>query len=113
MDWLQLDHITLRTVLLWLIALVAGWMVLKATKHLLLSLLCLAIGVLGIAYLSGVITFERVQSAGGAVVDKAAEGVQVASDKAKALGQSVSQPADGATSQPHHSKQRGSAAKPR
>ncbi len=87
MDWLQLDHITPRTLFLLAVALLAGWMVLKATKHLLLSLLCLAIAVLGIGYVSGVITLDHAKAAGGAVVDKASEGVQAASERAKKLGE--------------------------
>ncbi len=87
MEFLNTDALNLKSALMFFIALGAAYFMFKATKHLLVGLLCLIAAIGGAGYLSGVITPDRVRQAADAVKDKAAGSLESASDKAKKIGE--------------------------
>lgn len=86
-EYIHLDAISPRAVVLFVIAIGAGYFLFKATKHLLFGLVFTAIGLVGVGYLTGILTLEKTQAAAEALKAEAGEGFDAASARAKLIGE--------------------------
>lgn len=87
MEYLNLDAITGRTILMFFLAMGCGYFVLKATKHLIFGFFFTLGAVVGVGFLTDVITMDKVRAASTMVKDKANESLDSANDKAKKIGE--------------------------
>ena len=86
MDHLHFDKLTPGTIGLFVGALVLVWLLYKATKHLVVGLVCLSIAVVGVGYATGVLSTEKAIAKAKEVGH---EGLDAAETEAKAVGNHV------------------------
>ncbi|MBM4342783.1 MAG: hypothetical protein FJ100_05350 [Deltaproteobacteria bacterium] len=86
-EYLNLEALNGRAILMFFIAIGAGYFVIKATKHLLFGLVFLVGAVFGVGLLTDVVTMDKVKAAKNAVMNKANESFEGASEKAKTIGE--------------------------
>lgn len=84
MDHLHLDKLTPGNIGILLGGVVLAWLLYKATKHLIMGLLCLTIAVTAAGYFTGVLSPEKAARAAEAA---GKNGLQAAEIQAKSLGQ--------------------------
>ena len=87
MEYLQLENLTPRAMILLALALVAGWFMFKATKHLIFGLFFALAAVVGVGFLMKIVTMDKARAAAQALEDKAGGGLDAANMRAKAIGE--------------------------
>lgn len=91
MGHLHLDKLTPGNIAVFIGAVVLAWLLYKATKHLILGLMCLTVALAGAAYATGVLTPEKAITAARMVGQ---EGLQAAELGAKKLEEKAKEKAD-------------------
>ena len=86
-DYINMDALNGRSIVMFFIAIGCGYFVFKATKHLLFGLFFLIAAVAGVGFMTNVLTLEKVKAAKDMVMDKANESLEGASQKAKKIGE--------------------------
>lgn len=86
-EYINFEALNGRAILIFFIAVGCGYFVFKATKHLLFGLVFLVGAVFGVGLLTDVITMDKVKAAKNAVMDKANDSFEEASQKAKKIGE--------------------------
>jgi membrane protein required for beta-lactamase induction len=84
MNFVHLEQLTLGNLGILVVAIVLVWLLYKATKHLVMGLVCLSIAVTAVGYFTGVISPDKAAHAAESV---GKSGLQAAETEAKALGQ--------------------------
>ena len=99
MNYLHLDKLTPGTIGVFLVVIVLAWLLYKATKHLVMGLLCLIVAVTAAGYFTGVVSPAKALHAAEAV---GKNGLQAAESQAKVLGEK----AEGVITEEAHAVQR-------
>jgi len=86
MEYLQIDAVTPRSLLLLGLVLVAGFFLFRATKHLIFAVLSTIVAVAIVAWAMDILTVDKAKAAASAVRDKADQMTGRASDTAKKIG---------------------------
>lgn len=87
MQYLNMDALNTRAILMFFIAVGCGYFVLKATKHLLFGLLFTIAALVGVGFMTDVLTMDKVRAATEMVKEKANSSFEGASDTAKKIGE--------------------------
>ncbi len=91
MHYLHLDKLTPGNLAVFAVGIVLAWLLYKATKHLLMGLLCLTVAILAAGYVTGVVAPETAVRAAETV---GREGLQAAETGARALGEKAAEAAE-------------------
>lgn len=87
MEYLQLEYLTPRAIVLLVLALGAGWFMFKATKHLLFGLFFTVAALVGVGFAMNILTMDKTRAAAQALEDKAGGELDAANVRAKAIGE--------------------------
>lgn len=99
MDFLNMDVLNARTLLMLFIAAGVGYFAIKWTANLLMGLLIGAAAIGAVGWHTGLITKDRVRTATADLREKAGDAFNDASDKAKAIGEKSHATSAGGASQ--------------
>ncbi len=86
MNYLHLEKLTPGNLAAFAVAIALAWFLYKGTKHLFFGLFCLTVAVVGVGYLTGVITTDDTKAVLAAAKKAGQEGLNAADLRAKALG---------------------------
>jgi len=82
-DYIQLDNLTPRTLLMGAGVLVAGIFLFKATKHIVSAIIFTVIGLVGLGFAFDVLTLDDARKAARALERGASEGLDAAGERAR------------------------------